>query len=161
MSKFWVPRIELFGHFPEHARKVRNPEITKKSQKSQKSALSPELRFWALLGWFEGYPTWVADSFTPDTFGRFRTFGETLRKVPSKGIFGSEKCEKKCKNFAKFSGTGPQKNRKSELYAAGTTRRRWRRRAPVGPKKNALFRTFSRVKDPKSARAAGVGGFCD
>ena len=73
-----------------------------------------------------------------------RTCQEAVRTAILALSAGLARCQKMAK---KWHFLTPQKNRKSELYAVGTTRRKWRQISLFGGKKIDDFRHFSRVKE--------------
>ena len=142
-----VPKIVLSGHVRKSPEILKSCEILKnhKNRKNRKNLENSEkVHFLAL--WRLPYAT--CQNRSPDTkiqiSGLFAKSRDFWKSCSGHEISGFARCQKKCENFEFL---GPQKNRKSVLYAVGTTRRKWRHISLRGGKKNALFWTFSRVKE--------------
>ena len=142
-----VSKIVLSRHFRKSPEILKSCEILKnhKNHKNPENLENSEkVDFLAS----RRLPYVRSRNHVPDTriakISTFRESADFWRFVSGHEISGFPRCQKKCENFD-FSG--PQKNRKSVLYAVGTTRRKWRHISLRGGKKNALFRTFSRVKE--------------
>ena len=142
-----VPKIVLSRHFRKSPEILKSCEILK-NRKNHKNPENPEnLEKIDFLG-PRRLPYVRSRNRVPETriakISTLRESADFRRFVSGHEISGFPECQKKCENF---DFLGPQKFRKSVLYAVGTTRRKWRQFCLRGGKKIALFSTFSRVKE--------------
>lgn len=141
-----VPKVVLSGHVRKSPENLESYEILKNHKNPENRRNREKVRKVEFLA-SQRLPYVTCWNRCPDTksrlFATFRKSPDFWKSLSGHEISGSRRCQKKCKIFD-FSG--PQKNRNFGLYAVGTTRRKWRHISIGGGKKNALFSTFSRVK---------------
>ena len=142
-----VPKIVLSRLFRKSPEILKSCEILKnrKNRKNRKNLENSEKVHFLVS---QRLPYARSQNHVPDTKSRisglFAKSPDFRKSCLGHEILGSARCQKKCENF---DFLGPQKNRKSVLYAVGTTRRKWRHISLRGGKKIVNFSTFSRVKE--------------